>query len=98
MVATTHAGSADDSHDEAVLLDRARALRAELSDTFDRVLASQGLGAADLARLVRRLEHDPVSRRELEAARREACGAAAPPTAPGGTSQSLPRHPRALRV
>jgi len=95
MVASRHGGSADRSRDEANLVTRAKTLRDELSDTFARVLASQGLCADDLARLVRRLEHDPAARRALDAARREA-GVLTTPIP--RTSPALPRNPRALRV
>ena len=98
MVADTPAGAADCAKDESSLLARAKALRAELSATFDRVLASQGLRVEDVARLVRRLERDPETRRALDAARREACVPPAPANVALRSSAPLPRNPRALRV
>ena len=97
MVADRHAGSADSPNDEPSLLTRARALRAELRDTFTRVLASQDLSTEDVVRLVRRLERDPATRRALDAARHDA-GVPATRAAAPFASAPLPRDLRALRV
>jgi hypothetical protein len=98
MDANVPPGAPDCSTDESSLLAQAKTLRAELTASFDLLLSTVGLSVADVARLRRRLERDPESRRALDAARREATTPATSEPASLIPSAHGPRNPRALRV
>jgi hypothetical protein len=80
------------------LLDQARAMQRRLGQTFDDLLKRLGVTRAEFEGQVRRLERDPVSRRELDAARYGDRTPRRGRTRSAAASPSLPRNPRALRV